>query len=198
MEIYGFQNNTYLDSCRVGSNSIPTVSLNQLIMSSFNAPLNVLQDHRSDFLTSVYLQPDLFQNDRHCRIPPFRWKWHRGVDLARSQEAPQVGRQKGGLGRCIKVPEDVFFHQFLDLLGVATDQSHLVSYSYSLSNWGSWNLTCRAVGLCLVAVLSLAWQTPVAHNPMSKVDVVLVGGITLLTTVIVLSRIYCVFSLMRY
>jgi len=59
-------------------------------------------------------------------------------------------------------------------------------------------LTCRAVGLFLVAVLSLAWQTPVAHNPMSKVDVVLVGGITLLTAMIVLCRIYCVFSLVRY
>jgi len=54
------------------------------------------------------------------------------------------------------------------------------------------------MGLCLVAVLSLSWQTPVAPNPMSKVDVVLVGGITLLMAVIVLSRIYCVFSLVRY
>ena len=60
------------------------------------------------------------------------------------------------------------------------------------------HLTCRAVGLGLVAVLSLAWQTPVAHNPMSKADAVLVGGITLLTAMIVLSRIYRVFSLARY
>ena len=59
-------------------------------------------------------------------------------------------------------------------------------------------LTYRAVGLCLVAVLSLAWQTPVAPNTMSKVDVVLVGGITLLTAMIVLNRIYRVFSLVRY
>ena len=59
-------------------------------------------------------------------------------------------------------------------------------------------LTCRALGLWLVAVLSLAWQTPVAPNPMSKVDVVLVGGITLLTAMMVLSRIYRVFSLVRY
>jgi len=135
MEIYGFQNDTYLDSCRVGSYSVLTVSVNQLIMSSFDAPLNVLQDHRSGILTSVYLQPDLLQNDRRCRIPPFRRKCHRGVNLARAQEAPQVGRQKGGLGQRIKVPEDVFFHQFLDLLSITTDQSYLVGYSYSLSNW---------------------------------------------------------------
>jgi len=137
MEIYGFQNDTYLDGCRVGSYSVPTVSVNKLIMSSFNAPLNVLQDHRSAIPTSVYLQPDLLQNDRRWRIPPFRRKCHRGVNLAGAQEAPQVGRQKGSLGRCIKVPKDVFFHQFLDLLSIATDHSYLVGSSYSLSNWAS-------------------------------------------------------------
>jgi hypothetical protein len=46
--------------------------------------------------------------------------------------------------------------------------------------------------------ITRAWQTPVAPNPMSKVDVVLVGGITLMTAMIVLGRIYHVFSLVRY
>ena len=60
-------------------------------------------------------------------------------------------------------------------------------------------LTYRAAGLCLVAMLSLAWETtPVAPHSMSKVDVVVVGGIALLTAMIVFSQVYRVFSLVRY
>ena len=60
-------------------------------------------------------------------------------------------------------------------------------------------LTYRAVGLCLVAMLSLAWETTsVAPYSMSKVDVVVVGGIALLTAMIVFSQVYRIFSLVRY
>jgi len=59
-------------------------------------------------------------------------------------------------------------------------------------------LTYRAAGLCLVAVLSLTWQTtPVVSCPISKVDVVVVGVITLLTMIIAFGQLYRVFSLVR-
>ncbi len=59
-------------------------------------------------------------------------------------------------------------------------------------------LTYRAAGLCLVAILSLAWQTtPVAPYSMSKVGVVVVGSIALLMAMIVFGQIYRVFSLVR-
>ena len=136
--------------CRVGSNSVPTVGVNQ---SSINAPLNVLQDRCNAILAPVYLQPDLLQNDSRCRIPPFR---HRAADLARAQEASQVSRQKGGMGRCIKVPKDVFFHQLLDFLGVATDQSHLVTDSLSTAHPEIERLTYRGSGC-------VSWQC--SHLP---------------------------------
>ncbi len=60
-------------------------------------------------------------------------------------------------------------------------------------------LTYRAAGLCLVAVLSLTWQTTsVVSYPMSKVDVVVVGVIALLTAMIAFGQVYRVFSLVRY
>lgn len=119
---------------------LPSVLHNQLIFCNYviiNAPLDVSQDHCSTVFTPVYLQPHLPQIDCHCRIPSFRSKWHIRVNLAHSQEAPQVSCQKGGMGQCIKVSEDVFFHRFLDGHVVATDHSYLVGYSYSPSNWES-------------------------------------------------------------
>ncbi len=59
-------------------------------------------------------------------------------------------------------------------------------------------LTYRAAGLCLVAVLSLTWQTTsVVSYPISKVDVVVVGVIALLTAMIAFGQMYRVFSLVR-
>jgi len=75
MEIYDFQDDRRLDSGRVGINSAPTVSVNQLIFYNhviINAPLNALQDHCGPIPTPGYLQPDLLQNNCRWRIPPFR------------------------------------------------------------------------------------------------------------------------------
>lgn len=59
-------------------------------------------------------------------------------------------------------------------------------------------MTYRAAGLCLVAVLSLAWQTTsVVSCPMSKVNVVVVGVIALLTAMFAFGQVYRVFKLVR-
>jgi hypothetical protein len=68
-----------------------------------------------------------------------------------------------------------------------------------IGNPESERLTYRAAGLCLVAVLALAWQTTsvVVPYPVFKIHVVVVGVIALLTAMIAFGQVYRVFSLVR-
>ena len=189
MEIHGLQNDTRLDRCRVGSNTVPTVSVNQSVLSSLT--------HRSMYCrttVALFLHPYIFDRIYLKLIVTVAFLLSAAsgtsasILLAHKERLRSVVKREAWVNASKHPKTFSSINFWTDMSWPLTTLTWWVIRTLcQIGNRESDHLTYRAAGLCLVAVLSLAWQSPVTPNPMSKVDVVLVGGITFLTAMIFLA-----------
>jgi len=200
MEIHGLQNDTRLDRCRVGSNTVPTVSINQSILSSLT--------HLSMYCritVALFLHPYIF-NRIYLKLTvtiAFLLSAASGTSasilLAHKEHLRSVVKREAWI-KASKSPKTFSSINFWTGMSwpLTTLTWWVIHTLYQIRSRESERLTYRAAGLCLVAVLSLTWQTtPVVSCPMSKVDVIVVGVIATVTVMIAFGQSYRVFNLAR-